>query len=254
MGFRARCLSKTEVNGEDAAKRLGELQNRRATLLESVAECGILLKIDMHVHSCYSADSLITAEELVFYTKKQGLDGVAITDHDRVDGALKMAVETDILIIPGIEVASSEGHIVGLDVKERVPSELSVAETVDRIHSAGGIAVACHPVGIFKGGLGKKHTSSSFDAVEVINSSTIPFAYAVKQSEKIASRLGKPRLAGSDAHYGPEIGCAYTVVDTKPDVDDIIEAITKGLCQPFGNSIPLATRLKRMVESNRRRL
>lgn len=212
------------------------------------------LKIDMHVHSCFSVDSLITSEELVFYTKKRGLDGVAITDHDRIDGALKIAAETNLLIIPGIEVASIDGHIVGLNVRKRVPAELSVHETVDRIHDAGGIAVACHPVGIFKGGLGRKHTDSSFDAVEVMNSSTIPFTYAVKQSMKIASRLGKPSLAGSDAHYGPEIGCAYTVVDAEPDVDDIIKAISKGLCQPFGNSIPLTTRLRRMIESNKRRL
>jgi predicted metal-dependent phosphoesterase TrpH len=213
-----------------------------------------LLKIDMHVHSYYSPDSLITPEELAFYTRKRGLDGVAVTDHDRVDGALKIAAETDVLIVPGIEVASSEGHILGLNVKERVSSGLSVAETVDKIHDAGGLAVACHPVGIFNNGLGKKHTNSSFDAVEVMNSSTIPFTYAAMQSMKIASRLGKPRLAGSDAHYGPEIGCAYTAVNAEPDVNSIIEAISKGLCQPFGNAIPFATRLRRMVESNKRRL
>jgi predicted metal-dependent phosphoesterase TrpH len=207
----------------------------------------------MHVHTCYSVDSLITPEELVFYAKKRGLNGVAITDHDRLDGALKMAAETDFLIIPGIEVSSSEGHIVGLDVAEPVSGSLSSHETVDRIHAAGGIAVACHPIGLFKGSLGK-HTDSTFDAVEVINSSAIPFNYAVKQSMKIAARLGKPRLAGSDAHYGPEIGCAYTVVNAEPYVDNVVKAISRGMCQPFGNSIPLTTRLKRIIAINKRRL
>ncbi|MGA2768130.1 MAG: PHP-associated domain-containing protein [Candidatus Bathyarchaeia archaeon] len=211
------------------------------------------LKIDMHVHTCYSVDSLITPEELVFYAKKRGLDGVAITDHDRLDGALKIAAETDFLIIPGIEISSSDGHVVALNVTERVSGKLSASETVNRIHDAGGIAVACHPIGLFKGSLGK-HTNSSFDAVEVINSSAIPFSYAVKQSMKIASRLGKPRLAGSDAHYGPEIGCAYTVVNAEPDVDDVIKAISEGQCQPFGRSIPLAIRLKRIIAINKRKL
>lgn len=211
------------------------------------------LKIDMHVHTCYSADSLITPEELVFYAKKRGLDGVAVTDHGRLDGALKIAAETDFLIVPGIEIASSDGHVVGLNVTEPVSGKLSADETVDRIHGAGGIAVACHPVGLFKGSLGK-HTSLSFDAVEVINSSAIPFNYAVKQSMKIASRLGKPRLAGSDAHYGPEIGCAYTVVNAEPNVDNVVKAISRGLCQPFGNSIPWTIRLKRMIAINKRRL
>lgn len=207
----------------------------------------------MHVHTCYSVDSLITPEELVFYAKKRGLDGVAITDHDRLDGALKIAAETDFLIIPGIEISSSDGHVVALNVTGIVSGKLSASETVNRIHDAGGIAVACHPIGLFKGSLGK-HTNSSFDAVEVINSSAIPFSYAVKQSMKIASRLGKPRLAGSDAHYGPEIGCAYTVVNAEPDVDDVIKAISEGQCQPFGRSIPLAIRLKRIIAINKRKL
>jgi len=211
------------------------------------------LKIDMHVHSNYSADSLITPEELIFYAKKRGLDGVAVTDHDRLDGALKISAETDFLIIPGIEVRSSEGHVVGLNVTKPVSPKMSATETVNRIHEAGGIAVACHPTGSFKGGLGK-HVNSSFDAVEVINSSAIPFGYSVKQNAKIASRLGKPRLAGSDAHYGPEIGCAYTLVNAEPDVNDVIEAIRRGLCQPFGGSIPFAIRLKRIVQVNRRKL
>jgi predicted metal-dependent phosphoesterase TrpH len=211
------------------------------------------LKIDMHVHSSYSPDSLITPEELIFYAKKRGLDGVAVTDHDRLDGALKIAAETDFLIIPGIEVRSSEGHIVGLNIAKAVPSKMDATETVNRIHDAGGIAVACHPTGLFKGGLGKR-ANTSFDAVEVINSSAIPFNYAVKQNAKIASRLGKPRLAGSDAHYAPEIGCAYTLVNAEHDVNEVVKAIRRGLCQPFGNPIPFKVRLKRIVEVNRRRL
>ena len=211
------------------------------------------LKIDMHVHSCYSVDSVITPEELVFYAKKRGLDGVAVTDHDNLEGPLKIAAETDFLIIPGIEVRSSDGHVLGLNVKEPISAKLSATETVNRIHDAGGIAVACHPVGLFKGGLGKR-TNSSFDAVEVINSSAVPFRYSVKQSMKIASRLGKPRLAGSDAHYGPEIGCAYTLVNAEPNVNDVVNAICRGFCQPFGNSIPWTIRLKRMVEANRKKL
>jgi len=213
----------------------------------------LLLKIDMHVHSCFSEDSLITPEELVFYAKKRGLDGVAVTDHDNLQGPLKIAAETDFLIIPGIEVGSSDGHVLGLNVKELIPPRLSATETVTRIHDAGGIAVACHPIGLFKGGLGRR-TNSSFDAVEVINSSAIPFSYAVNQSMKIASRLGKPRVAGSDAHYGPEIGCAYTIVDAEPDANDVVKAVCRGLCKPFGNSIPWTIRLKKILAANRRRL
>jgi len=202
------------------------------------------LRIDLHVHTHYSYDSLITPKELVFYSKKCGLDGVAITDHDTIEGVLKIAKETDIAIIPGIEVSSSEGHILGLNVQEQIPKKLSSDETVDKIHAAGGIAVACHPTAFLKISLGK-YTNSKFDAVEVINSSAFPFDYSVKHSRRIASRLGTVQVAGSDAHYGPEIGYAYTFVDAELRVDEIIKAISKGLCQPFGRAIPLTTRLTR---------
>jgi len=202
------------------------------------------LKIDLHVHTLYSSDSLITQRDLIFYAEKAGLDGVAITDHDTVEGAFKMARETDLLVVPGIEISSSNGHIVGLNLGESIPPKLGVDETLDRIHEAGGIAVACHPAAFFKGSL-ERHVSSRFDAVEVINSSAFPFKRSVERGREIASECGIPGVAGSDAHYGPEIGCAYTIVEADREVEETVEAIRKGLCSPVGNAIPLTTRLRR---------
>jgi predicted metal-dependent phosphoesterase TrpH len=202
------------------------------------------LKIDLHVHSHYSADSVITPEDIIRYAKKRGLDGVAITDHDRIDGALRIAEKIDLLVIPGIEVSSRDGHIVGLCVNEVIPPKLSAGETVEKIHATGGIAIACHPISLFKGGLGR-HLTSGFDAVETINSSAFPFGYSVKNAERIASHLGVARVAGSDAHYGPEIGYAHTLVDAESTVGDVVEAIRNRLCQPFGKAIPLTLRVKR---------
>ena len=209
------------------------------------------IKIDLHVHTHYSRDSLITPEELVIYAKKAGLDGVAVTDHDRLDGALKIARETDFFIVPGMEISSSNGHVVALNVQEVIPKGLDADETVDRIHRAGGIAVACHPVTFFKGSL-RKHVSSKFDAVEVINASSFPFNYSVKNAQKIASRLGIPRVAGSDAHYPPEIGYAYTLVDASSNVDEVMRSIHKGSCQPFGRAIPIKVKLKKELATLKR--
>jgi predicted metal-dependent phosphoesterase TrpH len=202
------------------------------------------VKIDLHVHTCYSYDSLITPKELVFYARKFGLNGVAITDHDRLDSALKIAKDADFFIIPGMEISSLNGHIVALNIQEPVPKGLGADETVERIHEVGGLAVACHPIALFKGSLGK-HTSSRFDAVEVINASAFPFQFCVKRSKQLASSLGIPQVGGTDAHYGPEIGCAYTLVDSELNVDQVLEAIDKGMCHPFGRPIPWKLRLKK---------
>jgi hypothetical protein len=211
-----------------------------------VAVKSLPVKIDLHIHTHYSYDSVITPEELVFYAKKSGLNCVALTDHDRIEGALKIAKETNFPIIVGMEISSRDGHVLGLNLQEPIPSGLSADETVDRIHSVGGIAVACHPTAFFKGSLGK-NVSSKFDALEVINASAFPFGYSVRQNRKIASNLGIAQVAGSDAHYGPEIGCAYTLVDAELEIEEIIRAIMNGSCQPFGRAIPLTMRLKRKI-------
>lgn len=209
------------------------------------------IKIDLHVHSHYSSDSLITPEELVIYAKKRGLDGVAVTDHDRLDSALKIARETSFFILPGMEISSSNGHIVALNVQEPICKGLGAEETVDEIHRAGGIAVACHPTAFFKGSLGK-HATSVFDAIEVINASSFPFNYSVKNAQKIANRLEIAQVAGSDAHYPPEIGYAYTLVNASLDIDEIVRSIQKRSCQPIGKAVPLKLKLKKELRKLRR--
>ena len=202
------------------------------------------LKIDFHVHTVYSSDGFIHPNELVAYARQRGLDGVAVTDHDCFESGLRIAKETDFLILPGVEVSSLDGHIVGLKIANGVPSKLGSEETVERIHRSGGIAVACHPIAFLKGSLGDRVTSQ-FDAIEVINSSAFPFAYCRKKSEEIAARLGITRVAGTDAHCSPEIGYAYTVVDAEPSVEAVLDAVRKGKCQPYGEAIPFPLRLKR---------
>lgn len=203
-----------------------------------------MLKIDLHVHTIYSPDSLITLEALVFWAKKRGLNAVAVTDHNRVEGALKFAGETDFLIIPGTEVNSSDGHIVALNVHEVIPRDSSAEETVERIHAAGGTAIACHPFAMLKGSLGK-HANGKFDAVETINASASPFKRSVRKAEELAERLKLPRVAGTDAHYAPAIGYAYTVVDAELNADAVVKAIAAGRCQPFGEPVPFRLKLEK---------
>ena len=201
------------------------------------------VKADLHVHTIYSADSLITPEDLVFYAKKSGLTAVAVTDHNQVEGARKIARETNFLIIPGTEVSSREGHIVGLNVQELIPPGLTADETVDKIHQAGGIAIACHPFVLFKGSVGK-YATAKFDAVETLNASAFPFRSASKKADQLAERLGLPKVAGTDAHYGPVIGRTFTLIDAEPNVEAVVKAIAKGLCQPYGKPISMLMRIE----------
>ena len=212
------------------------------------------IRADLHVHTTYSKDSLITPKDLVYYAKKRGLNAVAVTDHNQLEGAYKIAKETDFLIIPGMEISSSDGHIVALNVSNLIPRGLNAVETVERIHEAGGIAIACHPFVLFKGAL-KENVCETFDAIEIINARAFPFKRSVKKATQTADRLKLSRVAGTDAHYGPQIGYGYTVIETsEPSVKAIARAIVEGHCQPFGTPVPLTLNLMQEFQRVKRRL
>lgn len=200
------------------------------------------LKIDLHVHTRYSHDSSITLKQVIAYSKKRGLDGVAITDHNTVKGALKLKTH-DILVVPGIEISTLNGHLLGLNVTEPIPAKLGIEETIRLIHKAGGIAVAPHPTTFYKSPPSRR--ICSYDAVEVTNASSFPFPVFTYFNKRFAASLCLPQTGGSDSHYAPEIGIAYTIVEADPEVDEIVGAIKQGAVFPMGKGITWKTRLER---------
>ena len=212
------------------------------------------IKADLHVHSNYSKDSLITPKELVYYAKKRGLNAVAVTDHNQIEGSLKIAKETDFLVIPGMEVSSADGHIVALNLQELIPRGLSARETVDKIHKAGGIAIAVHPYAWLKGSLKRHVEEAQFDAIETLNASAFPFGRNKRKATAVAQKLKLPQVAGTDAHFGPTIGYGYTAIDCEPNVDAIAKAIVNGKCQACGQQVPLTLTLQRQYRLIRRRI
>ena len=202
------------------------------------------LKIDLHVHTIHSRDSFITAKNLAYFAKKRGLDGVAITDHDAVKGFRDFKRKLDLFLIPGVEVSSGEGHVLGLGLDRVVERGLSFVETIELIHEAGGLAVVAHPTAFFKG-ISENRLVGGFDAMEVVNASAVPFRYSVRKNRRLATSLDLPQVGGSDAHYGPEVGLGYTLVDAERNVEDVLKAIRKGKVEPGGGAIPWMVRLKR---------
>ena len=202
------------------------------------------LKIDFHVHTCYSRDSSITLKQVITFAKKAGLDGVAITDHNTINGAHKIKTQ-EILVIPGIEISTLEGHLLGINLTKNVPPKLGMRKTIQLIHDAGGVAIAPHPTAFYKSPPTKSETS--YDAIEVMNASSFPFSILTHYSKKFAERLDIPQIGGSDSHYAPEIGSAYTLVDADLEIGEIVRAIKLGTTIPMGCGISWKTRLERFV-------
>jgi predicted metal-dependent phosphoesterase TrpH len=208
----------------------------------------IQIRADLHVHTTYSSDSLITPKDLIYYAKKNGLNAVAVTDHNYLDGAIKIAKETrDFLVIPGMEVSSSEGHIIALNIEEPIPRNLTALETVECIHTSGGIAIACHPYVNFKGCL-RNAVCDAFDAIEVINARAFPFQKSVKKAQEAAEKFRLSKVAGTDAHYGPQIGYGYTTIDIEDTtVEAVTHAIIHGNCQAHGQQVPLMLNIQQQL-------
>jgi hypothetical protein len=184
------------------------------------------MKADLHVHSSYSKDGLSTVKEITDAALQKGIGCVAITDHNCFNSYKSMAKAGEVIIVPGIEVSSAEGHILAYGVNCEIPRGKSVGETIDLIHNAGGIAVAAHPYRWWSG-IGEKNVIDAFDAVETFNSRSTKGSNG--KASALASKLGKPITGGSDAHHASDVGNAYSEFpcDTQ-DWEDVIKAILSG--------------------------
>lgn len=187
------------------------------------------MKADLHIHTHHSGDNEQRLEEIFNTVKQLGLGAIGVTDHNTLRGGLeaKESAPPGLIVVPGVEVTSEEGHILAYNVSGEVPRGLSVAETIDSIHQLGGIAVAAHPFRAWSG-LGREVIlRNRFDAIEAINGRNTRSGN--RRGVQLAHRAHLPMIAGSDAHRAEKIGEALTIFpDDCHTVEDLIKAILDG--------------------------
>jgi hypothetical protein len=210
------------------------------------------MRFDLHVHSCFSKDSDSHPDSILKWAKTVGLDGLAICDHDTVEGGLTCArrageLDCDILVIPGIEVSSAEGHVLVLGVKEVVPAGMSVPETIKYARKIGGTVIIPHPFKRTSHGIGYVE-GLDIDAVEVLNSRCMTSSANIK-AKQAAEKLGIPQVGGSDAHEPRMVGRSYTEIDAQEKtVEAVLLEIKNGNVRPGGRLTPPHYVVKQMFK------
>jgi hypothetical protein len=189
------------------------------------------LKVDLHVHTTYSRDSLTTCERLLYWARYRGLGALAITDHNTVAAALALRDMAAFPIIVGEEICTTRGEIIGLFLQQEIPAGRSPAETVRLIHQQGGLVYVPHPVDrVRRSALGcgaLLEIIDQVDLIEVLNA-RVTFTLDNLRAAELAHAYRLRCAAGSDAHQGFEIGQAYVEMPPFQDAVSFLESLTRG--------------------------
>jgi predicted metal-dependent phosphoesterase TrpH len=191
-----------------------------------------MVKFDLHIHSKYSSDGILDPKKIVKIAIKNNLNGVAITDHNTIQGGLKAKnYETeDFKVIVGSEIMTNQGEIIGLFLSEEIKST-NLIDVIYEIKNQNGITVIPHPFDDMRHSALHPNDEyvSLIDVIEGFNSRCIFQKYNDKAVE-YAHKHNLPLVAGSDAHFGNEIGNAGIITES----EDLREAIIQKDIEIFG--------------------
>ncbi len=202
------------------------------------------MKVDLHVHTHHSLDSLARPEELVHWMARRGLGAMAITDHNAIQGAWETAALAPGAIIIGEEIRTSRGEIIGLFLQEYVPPGLSPRETIERIHQQGGLVYVPHPADRLRGSaLAAEALEAVLPQVDLLEgyNARVLCGCANRRAVALAREQGLLVGAGSDAHRAADVGRAYVEMPPFGDAPSFLVALAEA--RLHGRPIGLPGRL-----------
>jgi hypothetical protein len=181
--------------------------------------------VDLHCHTRASFDSLSSQEDVVRAAATRGLTHLAITDHDRIDGALRARdlAPSGLTIIVGEEVKSADGDLICLFLDRPVPPGLSAAETIAAVREQGGLVGIPHPFDRFRNSILREgHLASiaaQIDWVEIHNARVVG-GEGNEKAALFAREYGLPGVAVSDAHSVLEVAVSYVALTGDPSTPE----------------------------------
>jgi predicted metal-dependent phosphoesterase TrpH len=184
--------------------------------------------VDLHCHTQASFDSLASPRAVVRAAAARGLTHLAVTDHDRIDGALEAAEVArteapDLAVLIGQEVKTTDGDLICVFLERSIPSGLSAMEAIAEARAQGGVVGIPHPFDRFRGSLlvsdAMAEIAPLVDWVEAHNA-RVMVGNGNEKAAAFAREQGLPGIAVSDAHSVMEIGVAYVALDGDPSTPE----------------------------------
>ena len=191
------------------------------------------MKFDLHMHTRrYSPDSVTDPFELVESALAAGLDGIVITEHDRLWPEYELdelrAAAPGLVILGGVEVAGRGGDVLcyGVTDLRRLPKGVAWPELCREVHRQGGVAVAAHPNRWgqpFERILAEQRPE--IGGIEVM-SNNMDADLRGRAAELLVKFPHFAQLGNSDSHDPATVGCCYTEFDVEiRTTADLVAAI-----------------------------
>lgn len=205
------------------------------------------LRLDLHVHTVHSPDSRLSLDEIAARLSFVGLKGFALTDHNSVAAHAELPGlrkrYPGLLVIPGVEVSTREGHLLVFGVSEAPPPRRPLDETLRWAGSRGGVTALAHPLRPWHGVGRRAAESAPVDAIETVNGHTSAVANA--KAELVAARRHLGSIGGSDVHEIADLGRAFTEFSSELDtVDALLDALRQRRTAGKGVSLRWRGRLR----------